>query len=75
MAIKHLFVLDHFGYRTYQTNVYLKSTTFWDITQWSGLHGLISQKMVLFITTAVRTSNLTNVYLYGLYFRFHLNTF
>jgi hypothetical protein len=30
-----------------------------------GLHGVISQKMILFITTAVKTSNLTckiNVY-------------
>jgi hypothetical protein len=28
----------------------------------NGLHGVISQKIVLFITTAVRTSNPTNVY-------------
>jgi hypothetical protein len=36
------------------TAVVMKSTIFWD-----GLHSIISQKMVLFITTAVRTSNPT----------------
>jgi hypothetical protein len=31
----------------------------------NGLHGVISQKMTLFITTAVRTSNLTPyIYIY-----------
>jgi hypothetical protein len=38
------------------------STIFWDITPFSPLkinHGIISQKMVLFITTAVKTSNPT----------------
>jgi hypothetical protein len=38
-----------------------KSAIFWDITPCSPLRnlGVISQKMVLFITTAVRTSNPT----------------
>jgi hypothetical protein len=39
-----------------------RSTLFWDITPCSPLkinHGIISQKMILFITTAVRTSNPT----------------
>jgi hypothetical protein len=29
-----------------------------------GLHSVISQKMILFITTGVKTSNPTNVHLY-----------
>jgi hypothetical protein len=43
-----------------------KSIIFWDMTSCSplsfnlnGLHSVISQKMILFITTAVKTSNLT----------------
>jgi hypothetical protein len=40
----------------------LKSIIFWDMTpcsllQFNRLHGVISQKMILFITTAARTSN------------------
>jgi hypothetical protein len=33
----------------------------------NGQHGVISQKMVLFITTAVRTSSPTDIYLTKLY--------
>jgi hypothetical protein len=29
----------------------------------NGLHGVISQKFIFFITTAVRTSDLTRIYL------------
>jgi hypothetical protein len=47
--------------------MYLK-IIFWDMTPCSplscnGLHGVISQKMILFITTAVKTSNPTEIYL------------
>jgi hypothetical protein len=40
----------------------LKSPIFWDITPCSALNvdGVMSQKTVLFITTATRTSNPTN---------------
>jgi hypothetical protein len=42
--------------------VTLKSIIFWDMTPCSrllhnGLHGVASQKMILFMTTAVKTSN------------------
>jgi hypothetical protein len=39
----------------------MKNIIFWDMTplKLNGLHGAISQKMILFITTAVKTSNPT----------------
>jgi hypothetical protein len=42
------------GTKSSQTRNYLKSIIFWDVTPCS-----LFQKMILFITTAVRTSNIT----------------
>jgi hypothetical protein len=38
---------------------FMKSIILWDEFQLNGLHGVISQKIILFITTAVKTSNPT----------------
>jgi hypothetical protein len=44
----------------------MKSSTFWDIRPWSpltinGINGVISQEINLFVTTAVRTTDLINI--------------
>jgi hypothetical protein len=49
---------------SYKKNALRRACIFWDTTPFSpltlnGLHGIISQKTELFITTAVRTSSPT----------------
>jgi hypothetical protein len=43
------------------TAVVMKSSIFWDISPCIPVHGITSQKIELFVTTTVRTSNPTKL--------------
>jgi hypothetical protein len=58
-----------FAHVIIQTQIFMKSIIFCDMTPCSrlklnGLHCVISQKMILFITTAVKTPNLTQIFMF-----------